>query len=102
MSEQIHLGDIGTEFRVLVKDEGVAMDLSGVSAMYMKFRTPKHVKKTETPTFVNSGVDGLIRYISVAGFLSEPGQWDLQVVVELPGGSRWHTDIVNFHVHPNI
>lgn len=102
MSQQIHVGDVGTEFRILVKDEGVAMDLSGVSSMSVKFRTQTNVKKTKTPVFVNSGTDGLIKYVSESGFLDEKGQWDLQVYVELPGGSRWNTDIVNFHVHPNI
>jgi hypothetical protein len=102
MSQQIHVGDVGTEFRILVKDEGVAMDLSGVSSMTVKFRTQTNTVKTKTPVFVNSGIDGLIKYVSEAGFLSEKGQWDLQVYIELPGGSRWSTDIVNFHVHPNI
>lgn len=102
MAEQIHLGDVGTELRFLVTESDVVVDLSTASTLSGKFRTPTNRVKTETLVFVNSGTDGLLKYTTISGFLDETGGWDAQVVITFAAGSTWSTDIVNFHVHPNI
>ena len=102
MPQQIHMGDIGTEFRATIVEDGAAKDVSAADTITFKFRKENNSVVAKTGVFVNSGTDGLVKYISEAGFLDMKGEWDWQVYVEFPGGSKWHTDIVNFHVHPNI
>jgi len=102
MAEQIHIGDVGTNFEVTVMEDSLAKDLSTATSVVMRFRRPNNSVVEKNATFVNSGIDGKVHYISESGFLNVRGPWDLQVVVTFPGGNVWHTDIVNFHVHPNI
>jgi hypothetical protein len=102
MPEQIHVGDIGIDFEVTVLEDGSGKDLSSASTITMKFRDPNNGIFSKAAAFVSSGIDGKVHYETEAGLLHMKGQWDLQVVITFPGGDVWHTDIVNFHVHPNI
>ena len=102
MSEQIHMGDVGTSFDITVYEGGELKDLSTAHQVTLKFRKPDNSVVSKSGTLVTDGTDGQVRYITEVDFLDSRGQWDLQVVVNYPGEPIWHSNIVHFHVHPNI
>ena len=102
MSEQINMWDVGTSFEVTVYDKGSPKDVSEATTITLKFRKPDNTVVLKEGVFVSSGTDGKIRYVTEEEFLDFKGQWDLQVQLEFADGSKWNTNIANFHVHPII
>lgn len=100
-SEEIHLGDIGTSFRITVKDGGEIVDLSTTTVKQIIFRKPDRSTLTKNASFVTDGTDGLIEYISVLNDLDTIGLWSIQVYLENPDGN-WSSDIGTFRVHSNL
>lgn len=100
-ANEIHVDDVGTEFRVLVKDGSTTLDLSTSSTLDYKFLKPSGTQITRTGSFLNDGTDGYIKYITVSGDIDEIGTWKFQVFIEIDGGS-WHSDMHSFKVHRNI
>lgn len=102
MSSEIHLGDIGTIFEYVVKNQaGAVENLSAADEVTLIWQKPSKVRVSLTPTKPNGGADGLIRYTTLAGDLDEAGDWRVQVYVSVDGG-EWHTDIGTFRVHNNL
>ena len=102
MSEQIHLNDIGTQFKVTVKDEdSVVVDLSSASTLQLIFQKPSGDKLTTTASLINDGTDGLIQYITVSGDIDECGIWQMQARVVI-GTKDFKTDIGSFKVYRNL
>lgn len=102
--EEVHVGDIGTEFRALVKDGGTVVDLTGVSTLEMFFEKPDGTVLTKTASLVNSpGTDGLVKYVTdSATVLDVAGTWKRQVRVKFSGSQDWKSEVKEFIVHPNI
>jgi hypothetical protein len=103
---EIHLGDIGTIFRVTVQDTDCAgvtsvLDISGATTTEFIFKKPGGTTVTKAATFTTTGVDGQLDYTTILDDLDEVGEWRLQVYVVLPSGS-WRSDIVSFQVYENL
>lgn len=101
MPGEIRVGDVGTVFEFTVKEEGVVKDVSAASVKNIIFLRPDGSVLIRPLSFTTNGADGKVRYMTVAGDLSEAGDWHAQGQLTLPGGS-WKTTQTPFHVHPNI
>jgi hypothetical protein len=98
---EIHVGDIGTTFQITVNDQNGPVDLTSVDAMYVLFRKPDNAFLQVTPVFVNTGSDGLIKYVTQAGDLDQYGTWQIQARVVF-GSDVFSTDIQRFKVLRNL
>lgn len=98
MADRIFEGDIGTVFEVEIQEDDVALDISAATAMTIKFEKTDGTVVAKTAVFTTDGSDGLIRYVTVAGDLDQPGLWRLQGHVTLPSWSGSST-MDRFRVH---
>lgn len=102
MSCGIHLGDIGTSFRISILDcNSNAIDISNASTKQIIFKKPGGGSLTKTASFVTDGTDGLLEYNTISGDLDEVGTWKIQAYVVAPNGS-WRTNFSSFKVHRNL
>lgn len=103
--DEIHQHDIGTKFKVQVRDQDDAVvPLASGDVLTYLFSKPDASVVNKTPHFVTNGADGWIQYVTTAsGDLDQAGLWRLQVYVNLvsPSGT-WHSDIGTFRVWPNL
>lgn len=101
--EQIHYNDIGTVFRITLKDSitGVVVDVSDATTLQIILQDPEGTNITKTASFTTDGTDGVIECTSVDGDLDVEGDWKLQVFFANGSGS-WHSNITNFRVHANL
>lgn len=98
---EIHVNDVGTIFRITIKDAATAMDVSGATTKQIVFRKPDATTETQTAAFYTDGSDGIIQYTSDTGDLDTAGIWKIQAYVITPSG-QWKTDIQTFEIYPNI
>ncbi len=101
---EVHVGDIGTIFRLTIKDGADIVDVSGASAREIIFRKPGADRLVKTSVFPSGGdgTDGQIEYKSKAGDLNEDGLWQWQGKLTWVSGDLWYTDVANFEVFENI
>lgn len=103
MAAEIHVDDIGTSFRVTMKDEdGVVVDISTATSLLIWFAKADGSTMEKTATLVNSGTDGLMEYVTVDGDLDQAGPWKIQGVVGFADDSVFHSDITKFKVFANL
>lgn len=103
MKLDIHYGDIGTVFKLQVKDrDGNPFDLSQTTVKQIKFKKPSGEVLVKNATFETTGVDGSIYYTTVAGDLDETGIWEIQVYVEFNANLKYHTSIHEIEVEMNV
>jgi hypothetical protein len=100
-AEEIHLDDIGTVFKVLIKDGSSVVDVSTASTKELIFLKPDCTKVTQTASFFTDGSDGYIQYTSVSGDIDLAGVWKLQAHLVI-GGLDVKSDISPFRVYPNL
>jgi len=104
--DQIRKSDIGTSFERTVQDNSVVVDVSGATLKEIIFQKPDAngtpgAFVTQTAQFTTDGIDGKIRYITIANDLDVIGVWKWQAKVVL-GAGTWKTDILEFEVHENL
>lgn len=102
---EIHVGDVGTAFLLTIKDQdGAIVDISDATTLSVVFTLPDKTSTTKTGETYTDGTDGIVRYVTIAGDLSQAGRWKLQAVVTLPGGDggTWHSEIHKFAVKANL
>ena len=98
MTNRIYVGDIGTAFILEVVDQdGDIVNLAGLTIEIL-FERPDGTVLTKTASLVNDGSDGLMRYLSVDGFLSQAGRWWSQGKIT-SGGNVWYTNDGVFQVY---
>jgi hypothetical protein len=100
-ANQIHVNDAGTVIQITVKDGDAVVDLSLATIKQFVFGRPDKTTFSVTAAFVTDGTDGKLQYVTTATTLDTNGEWNLQVIVELPAG-LWHSDVGNFTVWPNL
>jgi len=101
-ANEIHEGDIGTVFLVTFKDGTGAVDVSSATiTKQIILKPPKGSIKTKAAVFNTDGVDGKIKYVTVANDLDEVGIWEIQARVALTSGD-WKSDIGSFEVFSNL
>lgn len=76
--EEIFVGEVGHTFEITVKENGIALDISGASVKQIIFEKPSGTTSTEDADFVTDGEDGLIKYVTEADDLNESGRWAMQ------------------------
>lgn len=103
MSE-IHVGDIGTVFKVKIVDDdtGDAIDISLCLIKEIKFAKPDgDTVVTYTASFTTDGTDGFIQYSTLAGDLDVHGRWEVQGRIVHPTFTN-SSKIGSFIVKPNL
>jgi len=101
MSDEVHKDDIGTEFRLVIQDDGVAVDLSECLDPVMIFLKPSGSRLEKAANFLTDGSDGVLYYNCVEGDLDEVGLYKLQARVDIDDGV-FYSSVVSFKVHKNI
>ena len=100
-AREIHVGDIGTNFRITLKDDLAIVDASGATTQELIFKPPRLPSFARTTSYVIDGTDGQIEYATVDGDLSVKGVWKLQAHIVLAAG-EWRSDVYEFPVHENL
>lgn len=100
MADRIQVGNVGTVFRLTVKEDGVPVDLSAASVKNILFGRPDGTSLSKAASFTNTGVDGKIQYASVANDLNQPGWYEIQAQITV-GSFQGKTEVRKFFVYPN-
>jgi hypothetical protein len=102
MAAQIHVGDTGTVFTLIVRDTRGLVPLANYPTRQMIFVKPNNTIVTKTATLTTDGTDGKMQYVTADGDLDATGLWKLQGYVAINSDNHWHTDVVTFQVVANI
>lgn len=100
-SGEVHQGDIGTTFKVTIKDGDTIVDISGATTKNIIFSKPDDTTLTVNGSFTTDGTDGVIQYNTVAGDLNITGLWKIQAYI-VTGSGNWKSDVSYFDVYGNI
>ena len=100
-ADEIHFGDVNTQFQQTIKDGTAIVDVSAATTKEIKLKGPTGVTKVKTASFLTDGIDGVITYNTVANDLDEIGLWEIQSRVVVAGGD-FHSDVGRFEVHANL
>ena len=74
--ETIVLNDIGTDFRVTVKDAGAVVNIATATALVVILRKPGGAEIEKTASLYTDGTDGILHYQLEAGVIDKLGVWD--------------------------
>ena len=100
MSSEIHALDYGTELRITVKDEDVAVDISTATDTEFLIRKPDGTLLTVAADFFTDGTDGVLTYTTVEGDTDIVGLYKFQARIEL--GGVFYTSWATFKAHCNV
>lgn len=103
----IHQNDIGTMFKLTVKDQdGSIVPFDNTYEISVVFLLPDKSTVTKEALLFSDGSDGIVKYVTVAGDLSQSGRWQLQAIVTKMSGldiqSQHHSDPFKFKVAANL
>lgn len=98
MSDQIFVGDEGTEIRVTITDNGVVVDLSSAIEILFIFRKPDGATLQVDGSLYTDGVDGIVFYNTIAGDIDQSGMYKLQVRVTISSGNVFSSSVGTFKV----
>ena len=102
MSKEIHVGDIGTEFRItILDDDNTIVDLSSASIIEIIFLKPDGSRNVVSAELYTDGTDGIIKYNTVSGDLDQSGVYKIQAYVEV-GAGNYYSSIGTFKVFCNL
>ena len=95
----LRYGDVGNIIELTIKDEDEAVvDVSTATIKRITFRKPNGARIVRTATFTNTGSDGKVQYITVAGDVDAIGTWEAQAYVKLANLSEYSSTIKEFRV----
>jgi len=99
----IHVGDVGTIFRLTITedDDTTAVNVSTASVKKFYFLKPDGTKLAKTAEFNTDGVDGKLKYTAIAGDIDTAGRWQVQAYVEI-GAAKYYSSKTAFSVHSNL
>ena len=107
LNHDIHVGDVGTRFRVTIKDIDpdtgieVVVDISLATTKEVRFRAPSGARKDCPATFLTDGTDGILEYHTVQGDMDEAGRWSYQAFLDLVAW-QGHSALDFFQVERNL
>lgn len=101
MASQIHVGDVGTQLIMTVKDDGVVVDISSASTLDVIIKKPDGENYTKSGQLSTDGTDGKMYYTSVSGDFNAAGNYKLQGRVVLASGT-YYTSVSDFKVYCNL
>jgi hypothetical protein len=98
----IQAGDVGTVFRLAVKDPDTELPIpiDAATTKEFIFRPPYGQEFTRQAAFNTDGSDGVLKYVGQAGDFTVPGKWRYQAHVVTPDGD-WRSDVVYLDVKDN-
>ncbi len=108
LEEELHVGDVGTEFEVAVVEKDPAnpgkfkpVDITGATVKNLKFDRGNATGFTKVLT-IKDAAAGLFSYLTEAGTLDKSGDWKAQPEISLPGPPVWtgHAQQFAFTVYP--
>lgn len=109
MPKEIHLGDVGTLYKVRSQDENGDFDPSTATTKQLIFKFADGTVVVKTATIVGGPAPWYLTYTAEAGFHTVLGQMELQGFLVFSGGSQWHSDIQTAEsnetpliIHPNL
>ena len=100
-ADEIHVGDIGTVFRITLTDCATPVDLTGNTDISIIFLKPDGTTAVKTATLFGPATDGVIQYTTILDDLDLAGTWKIQAEITLPTG-KWRSDIEKFKVYANL
>lgn len=99
---QIHVGDIGTQFVLTIKDCGEdIIDISTVISIDIIFSKPDGTTLTKVGAFYTDGTDGKVKYVIQDDDLDMAGNWKIQAFVDF-GSTEFYSTIQSFKVYGNL
>lgn len=101
MLSEIHVGDVGTIFRVTIKDGDSVVDVSNVDSKTIYLQKPDGSNLTKVASYYTNGTDGIIQYVSQTGDLDQAGTWQIQAKIDF-GTDIFNTNIEKFKVLRNL
>jgi len=101
MASQIHVGDVGTQLIMTVKDDGAIVNISSASTLDVIIKKPDGVNYTKGGQLYTDGTDGKMYYTSVSGDFNSAGNYKLQGRVVLASGT-YYTSVSDFKVYCNL
>lgn len=99
-ANEIHVGDIGTEWRVTLTDDGTVVDISAASIIFI-FKKPSGTTVNKTGSLYTDGTDGIATYVGESDLLDAAGEWKYQLKVTI-GSNVFYSDISCFTVYGNL
>lgn len=99
-ANEIHVNDVGTQFKLTISDNGTVVDVSSATKQ-IHFRKPDGTCLEKTANNFTDGTDGIITYITQSGDLDTVGMWKLQAYIDF-GSTEFYSDLHFFRVHKNI
>lgn len=98
----IHVGDVGTMFKLVVKDENdEIVPLDDATSLTVVFALPDKTVMEKTGELFSDGLDGIVKYVTKVGDISKSGTWKIQAIIGKLSG-LWHSEIVKFKVDANL
>lgn len=101
MASEIHAGDIGTIFRITIKDGDSIVDVSNVDSKIVYLQKPDSSTLTKAASYYTDGTDGIIQYTTESGDLDQVGTWQIQARIDF-GTDVFNTNIDKFKVLRNL
>lgn len=104
-ANEIHIGDVGTEFVATIKNSGTTVDVSGANTTTSRrflFKKPTGSTTSQTASFVTDGTDGQVAFTTTSGFLDTAGDWRLQAKIILNSATTNYSSIYEFRVYKNL
>lgn len=101
MASEIHAGDIGTIFRITIKDGDSIVDVSSVDSKTIYLQKPDSSTLTKAASYYTDGTDGIIQYTTESGDLDQVGTWQIQARIDF-GTDVFNTNIDKFKVLRNL
>lgn len=99
---EIHVGDVGTRFRLTLEDgDGNPVNIATATVKRLDFRKPDGTTLERAASFLTNGSDGVIYYDTVQGDIDHVGRWMVQPYIEMPGFSG-HGAKKQFNVYATI
>lgn len=98
---EIHVGNIGTEFRLIIESNDEPLDISLATVKQIHIKKPDGSILIENATFYTNGTDGIIYYRAQSGDLDQPGSYKIQGFVQIAGGT-YYSNIRSFPVKCNL
>ena len=102
-ADEIHVGDVGTVFKVTVKDGSTIIPVNNALIKEIIFKKPGGLKVVQVASFFTDGLDGILTWTVISSTeLDIDGLWCLQAHVQLDDDNDYSTDVTPFRIYPNI
>lgn len=98
---EVHIGDVGTLFRLTFTDDGTAINISGATTKEIIFKKPDGTTITKDGNYSTDGLDGKLWCQLDEGEIDQAGVWRIQGHIKTAQG-EWHSSAPEFRVHENL